>query len=208
MRAIPVVFMTGVLLCVLGPVAARDGGPSAGQAILSAAFTAAERETIHQYFVRHPDELKAVDQLDEYAHEGGRQAYGDQGDEDREAGNREEDDRGDHEDGDREDDGHGNHGNWHSHGHGRGHGHSWKNERGGMPPGIAMNFERGKPLPPGIARQMRPLPRELARELPPPPKGYERVEIDGKILLVAIATHVIYDVISDAVLGDPHQGHR
>lgn len=214
MRVIPVVVMTGLLLATCLPVEAQDNGPSAGQAILSAAFTAAERETIHQYFVRHPDQLQAVDQFDQYAHQGGGQEYGgdqeqyqeqvDRKDHHEEGGDQEDRDGEDH---DREDDD-GEHGNWHSHHHGRGHGHGWKHEAGGMPPGIAMNFEVGKPLPPGIARQIRPLPRALARELPPPPRGCERVEVDGKVLLVAIATHVIYDVIEDAVLGDQQRRHR
>jgi Ni/Co efflux regulator RcnB len=69
----------------------------------------------------------------------------------------------------------------------------------GLPPGIEKNLQRGKPLPPGIAKKA--LPSDLVRMLPTPPKGFERVEIAGKILLVEIATQVIHDVLEDIVFG-------
>jgi len=68
----------------------------------------------------------------------------------------------------------------------------------GLPPGIAKNLARGKALPPGIARQY--LPEGLLHTLPPPPRGYERIIVDGKVLLVEIATQVIHDILSDAIL--------
>lgn len=66
-----------------------------------------------------------------------------------------------------------------------------------LPPGIAKNLARGKPMPPGIAKQY--LPAGLIELLPPAPKGYERVMVGGKVLLVEIATQVIHDVLMDAV---------
>ncbi len=69
----------------------------------------------------------------------------------------------------------------------------------GLPPGIEKNLQRGKPLPPGIAKQA--LPSGLVSRLPPPPKGFERIEIAGKVLLVEIATQVIHDILEDVVLG-------
>lgn len=69
---------------------------------------------------------------------------------------------------------------------------------GGLPPGIAKNLERGKPLPPGIAKQY--LPDGLANALPAPHPGYERLIVDGKILLVEVATRIIHDVLTDAIL--------
>ena len=54
-----------------------------------------------------------------------------------------------------------------------------------LPPGIAMNLQRGKALPPGIAKQA--LPMGLIELLPAPPRGFERVEIDGRVLLVEVA---------------------
>jgi len=67
-----------------------------------------------------------------------------------------------------------------------------------LPPGIAKNLARGKPLPPGIAKQQ--LPGDLLRRLPPVYPGYERVIVDGRVLLVEVATQVIHDVLMDAVL--------
>ena len=66
-----------------------------------------------------------------------------------------------------------------------------------MPPGIAKNLRRGKPLPPGIAKQV--LPAGLINLLPPVPRGFERVVLDGRVLLVEIGTQVIHDVLEDAV---------
>ena len=73
-----------------------------------------------------------------------------------------------------------------------------KGKHGGLPPGIAKNLARGKSLPPGIAKQH--LPRELQRALPAAPVGYDRIIVDGKILLVEAATQVIHDVLMDIVL--------
>lgn len=67
-----------------------------------------------------------------------------------------------------------------------------------LPPGIAKNLARGKSLPPGIAKQV--LPGGLVAQLPPAPKGFERVVVGGKVLLVEIATQVIHDVLSDLIL--------
>ncbi len=73
-----------------------------------------------------------------------------------------------------------------------------KNRQKGLPPGIAKNLARGKPLPPGIAKQQ--LPDGLVHALPAPPRGYERIIVDGKVLLVDIATQVIHDILTDIVL--------
>ena len=69
---------------------------------------------------------------------------------------------------------------------------------GSLPPGIAKNLERGKPLPPGIAKQY--LPDSLVHQLPAPPRGFERIVVDGKVLLVEVATRVIHDILTDVVL--------
>jgi hypothetical protein len=73
-----------------------------------------------------------------------------------------------------------------------------KNRAKSLPPGIAKNLDRGKPLPPGIAKQV--LPAALLDKLPPTPRGYERIVLDGKVLLVNIATQIIHDILTDAVL--------
>jgi hypothetical protein len=77
---------------------------------------------------------------------------------------------------------------------------SFENRKGrkALPPGIAKNLQRGKPLPPGIAKQV--LPTGLVDLLPPPPRGFERIEVAGRVLLVEIATRVIHDILEDAIL--------
>jgi Ni/Co efflux regulator RcnB len=74
-----------------------------------------------------------------------------------------------------------------------------KSARKGLPPGIARNLKRGKRLPPGIAK--RALPADLEYRLPPVEEGYERIIIDGRILLIEIATQIVHDVLSEAILG-------
>ncbi len=68
----------------------------------------------------------------------------------------------------------------------------------GLPPGIAKNLQRGKPLPPGIA--MTRLPTDLAEKLPPPPEGHKRIYVDGKVLLVDVTTRVIRDKLEEEIL--------
>jgi Ni/Co efflux regulator RcnB len=63
-----------------------------------------------------------------------------------------------------------------------------------LPPGIAKNLARGKPLPPGIAK--RYLPQRLLRELPPRP-GYEWLALGRDVALVVAATGVIVDILRD-----------
>jgi hypothetical protein len=74
---------------------------------------------------------------------------------------------------------------------------SGKQKQGALPPGIARNLARGKPLPPGIAKKA--LPSDLSRRLPPVRDGYERVVIDGRVLLVEIATQIVHDILADAL---------
>jgi len=68
----------------------------------------------------------------------------------------------------------------------------------GLPPGIAKNLARGKALPPGIAKQV--LPQGLVALLSPTPHGFERIIVDGKVLLVEVATRVIHDILVDVIL--------
>jgi hypothetical protein len=82
---------------------------------------------------------------------------------------------------------------------GSGHSAKGKGRHKGLPPGIAKNLARGKPLPPGLAKES--LPYDLQRQLPPLPRGYERVIVAGKILLIEVATQVVRDVLTDAMFG-------
>lgn len=77
--------------------------------------------------------------------------------------------------------------------HHRGHGNPQ-----GLPPGIAKKLARGGSLPPGIAKKH--LPMDLESRLPPVRDGYERMEVDGRVLLIEAATNTIVDIIRRAEL--------
>lgn len=63
-----------------------------------------------------------------------------------------------------------------------------------LPPGIRKNLARGKPLPPGIAKRMVPGP--LLRRLPRYP-GYEWRIAGSDLILIAVATAVVADILYD-----------
>ena len=86
---------------------------------------------------------------------------------------------------------------FHKHGHSSGKKGKGKGKPRGLPPGIAKNLQRGKPLPPGIAKQH--FPGGLIDLLPPAPRGFERIIVGGKIILVEVATQIIHDVLIDVV---------
>jgi hypothetical protein len=65
-----------------------------------------------------------------------------------------------------------------------------------LPPGIRKRLERGKPLPPGIAKRSAPPAVQAVAHLP---EGYEIIEVGLDVLLVEIATSVIHDVLMDVV---------
>ncbi len=65
--------------------------------------------------------------------------------------------------------------------------------RESLPPGIRMNLERGKPLPPGIARQ---LDDRILRDLPRY-DGYEWRRVGPDIILVDAANAIIYEILRD-----------
>lgn len=64
---------------------------------------------------------------------------------------------------------------------------------GALPPGIRKNLGRGKPLPPGIAKKAVPGP--LLAQLPHHP-GYEWQVCGSDLVLVAVATAIIADVLT------------
>lgn len=66
--------------------------------------------------------------------------------------------------------------------------------RAALPPGIQRNLARGKPLPPGIAKQA--LPRSYLDRLPAYP-GYEWLQVGTDLVLIATAGAVIADVLAD-----------
>lgn len=66
---------------------------------------------------------------------------------------------------------------------------------GSLPPGIRKNLARGKPLPPGIAKK---LDNRLIGRLPHY-EGYEWRQAGADLVLVAIATGVIYEVLQEVL---------
>ena len=64
-----------------------------------------------------------------------------------------------------------------------------------LPPGLAKNLRRGKPLPPGWQKKVVVFPVPLEQRLPPLPVGYRRVIVDRWALVIADATNVVLDVI-------------
>lgn len=64
-----------------------------------------------------------------------------------------------------------------------------------LPPGIQKNLARGKPLPPGIAKK---LDGRLLGRLPHY-DGYEWQQAGTDLILVAIASGIIYEVLNGAL---------
>jgi hypothetical protein len=65
-----------------------------------------------------------------------------------------------------------------------------------LPPGIRKNLARGKPLPPGIAKQFAP---DGLRSRIRIPVGYEIMEVGLDVLLVEVATSIVHDILTDVV---------
>lgn len=63
-----------------------------------------------------------------------------------------------------------------------------------LPPGIRKNLQRGKPLPPGIAKQQ--LDSRLVSRLPYY-EGYEWLRVGTDLVQVSISTGLINDVLND-----------
>lgn len=63
-----------------------------------------------------------------------------------------------------------------------------------LPPGIQKNLARGKPLPPGIAKK---LDGRLVGRLPHY-DGYEWQQAGTDLILVALATGLVYEVLNGA----------
>lgn len=62
-----------------------------------------------------------------------------------------------------------------------------------LPPGIRKKVARGKPLPPGIAKNF---PADLHGRLPPRP-GYDWRTVGPDVVLIEAATGVVVDVLKD-----------
>lgn len=71
----------------------------------------------------------------------------------------------------------------------------WIGPTASLPPGIAKNLARGKPLPPGIARHFD---SRLTSRLPHY-EGYEWRQVGRDVVLVAIASGIVYEVLRNVL---------
>lgn len=71
----------------------------------------------------------------------------------------------------------------------------WIGPTSSLPPGIAKNLARGKPLPPGIAKNFD---SRLTSRLPHY-EGYEWKQIGRDVVLVAIATGIVYEILRNVL---------
>jgi hypothetical protein len=69
-----------------------------------------------------------------------------------------------------------------------------KKDNGCLPPGQAKKYALGQPLPGAVAWTAVPPP--LLAQLPPPPLGYQYVRVDNDLLLMALSTAVVVDVLA------------
>ena len=70
---------------------------------------------------------------------------------------------------------------------------------GTLPPGLERQYQRNGTLPPGL--QKRQLPDELARTLPRRSSQYERVVVGNDVILIAVATGIILDILEGVAAG-------
>ncbi len=68
-----------------------------------------------------------------------------------------------------------------------------------LPPGLERQYQRNGTLPPGL--QKRQLPDDLARALPRRSRDFERVVVGNDVLLIAVATGVILDIMEGVAAG-------
>lgn len=65
-------------------------------------------------------------------------------------------------------------------------------KRGGnLPPGLERQLQERGTLPPGLEKRLRPFPVRLSRELPPLPRGYRRVLLGPRALIISSNNVVI-----------------
>jgi hypothetical protein len=69
-----------------------------------------------------------------------------------------------------------------------------KKGNGCMPPGQARKWQKGRPLPQGVAYYE--LPRDLVYRLPPPPPSHRYVRVASDVLLIS-GSGVVIDAMID-----------
>jgi hypothetical protein len=72
-------------------------------------------------------------------------------------------------------------------------------KRGSLPPGLQKQLDKNGQLPPGLQKRLSPLPVDLSRRLPRLPDYWERVILEGDVILIDRRTHRVLDIIEDVV---------
>ena len=70
-----------------------------------------------------------------------------------------------------------------------------KKHNGCMPPGQARKWAYGRPLPRDVA--FYEVPRDVVVRIGVPPPGYKYVRVASDILMIAAATNMVVDAITD-----------
>lgn len=68
--------------------------------------------------------------------------------------------------------------------YGRGLPPGFARRNGDLPPGLEKRLHRGGSLPPGLERRVEPFPEDLDRRLEPMPRGYSRVILSGRAMIL------------------------
>jgi hypothetical protein len=66
---------------------------------------------------------------------------------------------------------------------------------GDLPPGLEKQLRRNGTLPPGLQRHVEPFPYDLDRRLEPLPRGYSRVILSGRAMILRDDDSAILDMI-------------
>ncbi len=72
-------------------------------------------------------------------------------------------------------------------------------KRDALPPGLERQYQRNGKLPPGLDK--RRLPGDLVLLLPRRHKDFERVIVGNDVLLIAVATGIILDILEGVAAG-------
>jgi hypothetical protein len=62
---------------------------------------------------------------------------------------------------------------------------------GNLPPGLEKQLRANGTLPPGLQKRVEPFPSDLDRQLPRLPRGYSRVLVEGRAMMIDVNNRII-----------------
>jgi hypothetical protein len=68
-----------------------------------------------------------------------------------------------------------------------------------LPPGLERQLREKGTLPPGLQKKIQPLPPTLEKQMRILPTGIRRVVVAGNVILMNEKTHMIYDIVRNAI---------